>query len=211
MLRRWIPRPVTRRIRNSWLVLWQPSRLAVVAVLALIGLYDTLQAQVFVKHDLPTLWDTLPGWEWSIWLAVILGAVLLVSLEGAHRKIVATEATRDTALLRIDRAAQVESDLMGLHSVRDAGVAIRNEGMGIQDVERADVWTQTAIEWSRLAESDVANFSGVEGGFMKTLDWFDVPNFKGVTQDQVYWLKMIHRQLEVLADIIKRHEPETRP
>ena len=52
---------------------------------AVVGVYDTIQAQFFPEYNVPIVGELLPGWPWEIWAIVVLVALWLLTLEGAYR------------------------------------------------------------------------------------------------------------------------------
>jgi len=87
------------------------------AVLAIVGLYDLVIAQLMpetVQRRFPPLVTWLPHWEWSIWTTIALGVIVLALLEGAFRVITRRDAKHAVEVVDLIRkcdelASQLEA------------------------------------------------------------------------------------------------------
>ena len=83
---RFLP-PITGRMRIWGHIIWGEWRKWVIIVYVAVGLYDTIQTQLFPDANIPIIAHLLPQWPWWAWTLIGLVVLLIMILEGTYRKI----------------------------------------------------------------------------------------------------------------------------
>jgi hypothetical protein len=76
--------------------------------------------------------------------------------------------------------------------LRERGVALRHEGAKLSDTDEIDGWQSRVNEWRSQAIKQLSRLSPAEVGFFKTLDFFQAPDYKHVSDaDQRHQVRML--------------------
>ena len=119
---------------------------------------------------------------------------------------------RNTLAGKLSNAQHIKDALLRLHSLRQEGVRLREGGFRTAIPQRSvPSWMEHVEDWQATVLAELDASLPVEAGFIRTLDWFSGPKFVGWTDEHRQYMRVLHRDLQVIGEIIQRHETETRP
>lgn len=152
----------------------------------------------------------------SILLATIPLAILVVTITVGfalapywlYREI---EREKKSLEARIDVASVIEKKLQRLMNLRTVGVEMRNGGLQIASEDGLAVWVIEVRGWRDAAQSVIAEISPIDARMFETLNWFGAPSFKGINDEHVMQLRILHRRLEIIERVAEEHAARVIP